>query len=132
MLRDVTSMLSLAGLTLNEEKMSFICSSGGKKLPGKCCNLTGMKVLGRLIGREESTDLDLEARLKQGHWKYSIMRPVLQQNTPLKHKLRVLQATVLQSILWASETWTPTKVRLSRLRGSAFVHVARNSPHYAA
>ena len=119
MLRDMTSMLFLAGLALNEEKMSFICSSKGKgkRLPGKCCNQTGMKILGRLIGREESTDLDLEARLKQGHWKYSIMRPVLQQNTPLKHKLRVLQATVLQSILWASETWSPTKVRLSRPRG---------------
>ena len=86
--------------------------------PGTCCNEEGLKVLGRRIDLHGPTDTDMSARIRHGFWKFSLMRGVFWQGTPLKHRVELLYSTVLQAILWGAETWTPTKARLSRLRGT--------------
>ena len=118
---DITVMLRLAGLEINGAKTSVTCSGVGRqqwKLSGTCCNEKGLKVLGRLTSMSQPTDTDLEARIKHGYWKFAVMRSVLWQGTPLKHRVDILCSTVLQAILWGAETWTPTKARLSCLRAT--------------
>ena len=45
------------------------------------------------------------------------IKHVLQAPTKLSHRPRILRACIGQSLLWASETWNPTRRRLQRLRG---------------
>ena len=85
--------------------------------PGKNVNRAGMELLGRWILPGESTDLDIEKKLDRGLRKYMVYKIVLTQKTELAHRLRLLRSIVLTSVLWSSETWTPTKKRLSKLRG---------------
>ena len=63
-----------------------------------------MKVLGRLVTLDQPTDSDLDARIRHGFWKFSVMKAVPWQGTPLKHRVEVLYSTVLQAILWRAET----------------------------
>ena len=118
MMFNITVMLRNAGLDINGAKSSFLCNGGPKKwrIPGTCCNEDGMKVLGRKIDLHCPTDIDMSARIRHGFWKFSLMRGVFWQGTPLRHRVDLLYSTVLQAILWGAETWTPTKARLSRLR----------------
>ena len=88
-----------------------------ERIPGKNVNKGGMEVLGRWLSPSESTDLDMGKKMEKGIRKYMSFKVVLTQKTDLSHRLKLLRSVVLAVVLWGSETWTPTKRRLSKLRG---------------
>ena len=65
----------------------------------------------------KSTDIDIGKKLDKAFRKFMAFKAILGQKTTIAHRLRLLRSTVLAAALWGSESWTPTKHRLSRLRG---------------
>ena len=118
MLSELIPVLEGIGLTINPSKLQIMSSAPiPEKVLGKNVNREGMEVLGRLITPRESTDVDIERKLAKALRKFMCYKVVLTQKTNLQHRLRLLRSIVLSVALWGAETWTPTKRRLSRLRG---------------
>ena len=120
MFSELTAVLKRIGLLTNEDKTQYVSTffpEATKYLPGKNMTREGMIVLGRAFALYDTTEKDL-ARKEGAAWhSYRRILPILRQHKPLKHRLRILQACVLQVILWGSETYTITKRRMAHLRG---------------
>ena len=123
MYSDLTNALAgLApiGLQVNPKKTQFISNISPQQcdfLPGTNKTGQGMLVLGKLIDTTDSTDRDMARKLANAWTKFRRILPVLKQRSPLPHRLRILQACVLQAAIWGAETWHITKKRMSHLRG---------------
>ena len=120
MYSDLTHSLAPIGLQVNPQKTQYVSNVAPnlcKALPGDNKTGSGMVILGKLFDTTDTTDRDL-ARKEAGAWtKFRRLLPVLRQKSSLKHRLRILQSCVLQSLLWASESWHITKKRMAHLRG---------------
>ena len=115
----LTDTLAPIGLQVNPAKTQYITNlnpESCKGLPGANQTGEGMVVLGRLFDNTDTTDRDFSRKEAQAWGKYRRMLPVLKQRSSLRHRLRILQACVLQTILWGSETWIPTKRRTAHMR----------------
>ena len=120
MYADLVETLKSVGLDINEAKSQHITNlppAHCTRLPGINKTGEGMVVLGRLFDITDSTDRDLVRKESNAWHRYRQLLPVLRQQQPLKHRFRILQACVLQAVLWGSETWIITKKRLTHLRG---------------
>ena len=120
MYEDLVQTLKRIGLDINETKTQYVTNhppAHCTRLPGTNKTGEGMVVLGRLFDITDSTERDLLRKEANAWQRFRQLLPVLRQSQSLKHRLRILQACVLQSILWGSETWIVTKRRLTHLRG---------------
>ena len=119
LLADAEKELQKIGLTLNKDKTeSFsLPAVPSELLPGidKC--KSGLLVLGRMIAGPDATEMDLDRKISLGWQKFWSLKGILSSRGPLLHRLRILRATVLQTVLWAAATWHPTQRRLQKLRG---------------
>ena len=116
---DVVRELGKVGLHVHPGKTQYITNispSECRQLPGEDKSATGMVVLGRLFGVGELTGLDMKNKENVAWARFNRLKNVLQQNAPLKHRLRILQACILQSSLWCAESWCLTKERPRHLR----------------
>ena len=112
---DVVRELGKIGLLVHPNKTQYITNiriSDSQHLPGEDKSKTGMVVLGRLFGVGELTVRDMKNKENAAWARFNRLRNVLTQNAPLKHRLRILQACILQNILWCAESWCLTKERL--------------------
>ena len=76
-----------------------------------------MTVLSKIIDTTDTTDKDVAKKEAHALTRFRRPLPIFKQRSPLKHRLRILQACILQTILWGAETWHVTKKRMSHLRG---------------
>ena len=119
----LTATLASIGLSASPQKTQYISNyppTMCEHLLGMNCTGKGMVVLGKLCDVTDTTDREIARREVLAWAKFRKMMPVLQQKSPIKHRLRILQACILQTMLWGAETWIITKKRLSRLRGLHF------------
>ena len=117
---DLTTSLAPIGLQANPNKTQFISNISPTQcqgLPGENRTGSGMLVLGKLFDTTETADRDMARKEAHAWSKFRRILPVLKQRSPLKHRLRILQSCVLQSILWGAETWHITKRRMTHMRG---------------
>ena len=120
MYRDLTDSLAPIGLQVNPAKTQYITNISPdqcSQLPGENRTGQGMTVLGKIIDTNDATDRDMAKKEAHAWTKFRRLLPILKQRSPLKHRLRILQACILQTILWGAETWHITKKRMSHLRG---------------
>ena len=133
LLNSAQQKLDAIGLQLNSDKTE--CFSlppvPSETLPGIDKSSSGLTVLGRVIAGPDATDADLERKLSLGWQKFWRLKSILSSRGPLLHRLRILRATVLQTVLWGSATWHPTQRRMQRLRGFHLA-VLRHVIHFAA
>ena len=133
LLQSAQEKLGAIGLQLNSDKTE--CFSlppvPSETLPGIDKSETGLTVLGRVIAGPDATDADLERKLSLGWQKFWRLKSILSSHGPLQHRLRILRATVLQTVLWGAATWHPTQRRMQRLRGFHLA-VLRHVIHFAA
>ena len=87
-------------------------------LPGSDKSVERTSVLGRLLqeGNLFDDSADLHSKMAKA---YHIYKPLLRTTSNEKRRLQIIQACILQTVLWLSETWapTPTRQRRSELRG---------------
>ena len=74
-------------------------------------------VLGRVIGPPDSTDRDIDYKLKLGLQKFLGLRGILRERAPILSRLRIFNATVSQTVLRGAASWHLTRRRLQKIRG---------------
>ena len=120
MFEDVKIAFQTAGLELNAAKTEFISTfppSVPHNIPGVNKSGVGMRILGKIVDVRETTDLQMNHRAVLAWQAFNAIRRILSQKTGITHRLRLLQACVVQKYLWTSETWVITQHRLQRMRG---------------
>ena len=119
MLKDLEKALREVGLRTNPEKTSFLTTlpSRAKVLPGVCLNNEGLPIVGRLFQLQDNSASEVERRIKMAWSKFFSLKEILRQRTPLRHRLKIVNACIYQSLLWGSQSWTVTRRRCQRLRG---------------
>ena len=143
MLRDIQPALHSIGLTLNEEKSSYLTTSpaAASKLPGSNANGEGLKILGRTHKLHENTSEEIDSRIGHVWGKFHAIKRILSAPTPLPHRLTIFKARIGQALLWGSETRHLTKKNLQRIRGMELKmhrlmippphgHDAKNDPEF--
>ena len=109
------------GLHVHPEKTQYISNHPPircKNLPGTNMTGQGMIILAQLFDLQETTQADPFWKEGAAWSQYRRILPVLKQKTSIRHRFRILQACILQKLMWASESWVLTKRRLQHLRAA--------------
>ena len=120
MLKQAEAALGKGGLHINKDKTSYITDLPQRAatcLPGKNLNKTGIPVLGRHFILGDNTDQEIQRREAVAWSKFHKIKHILRAPTSIHHRIHIFNACVIQSLLWASQTWHVTKSRLQHLRG---------------
>jgi hypothetical protein len=127
MLRDLNTELCKIGLKLNPDKCKIQCSrwcacrSAVLKVDAMefpiVSNDVGFTVLGTRVTMNGNTDAEFEARIQAGWANFFALKALLtKRDSPERDRLLLLQATVAQTILWCSESWSLTVKQKRNLR----------------
>ena len=120
MYEDLSAAIAPIGLQINPQKTQYVTNISPdqcERIPGVNKTGVGMMVLGKLFDCQDTTDRDISRKIAGAWAKFRRILPVLKQRSPLRHRFRILQACVLQAILWGAESWHITKRRMAQLRG---------------
>ena len=119
MFEQLETHLATAGLKINKGKTEYLTSTTAHtdKLPGKNRNKEGIKILGRTFRLADNTDQEISRREQIAWSKFMRIRHILKAKTELQHRIKIYRACVVQSFLWAAQTWHITKKRAQKLRG---------------
>ena len=77
-----------------------------------------MRILGRIFKLTDNTSQDITAKIGTAWSKYHRLKHILRARTALDHRLRILKACIIQSLLWSCESWHITRKNLQRIRGA--------------
>ena len=117
MIRDVRNALADIGLNVNPEKRSVQYSTPGGSnsldLEGQQLPIVsrdvGFKVLGTMFTLNGSTHAEFNNRMRSAYAKFNSLYEVFgKRDASIQKRLHLFQATVTQSALWCSESWTLT------------------------
>ena len=77
----------------------------------------GFKVLGTIFTLNGSTQVEFDNRMRSAYAKFNSLYEVLgKRDANIQNRLQLFQATVTQSALWCSESWTLTVAQKRHLR----------------
>ena len=74
-------------------------------------------MLGRTLTLHDNTDQEVTRKIAAAWGRFSKLKRLLRAPTSLDHRLRILEACIGQSVMWAAESWHITRRRLQRIRG---------------
>ena len=78
-----------------------------------------LELLGTVVSLEDVTGAEIENRVVAGWRKFwDLKRLLLNKSYSLRKRLKLFDATVTETVLWAAELWTPRTEELRRFKAT--------------